>query len=318
MSNSPNNVRYEWINPSLVALNWNLNPREMDEGHIKNLARHMNAQGYNPNYPIIIYQLPDNPDPKSVGIAATGYHRIMASQFSGTEFPNLPLEKVYCEIREGTMNDVIRTMLEDNLKWTPGINAELGKMPNPAEIRNIRYRLMLFPDVFCKGDRWIAKEWNCDHVTVSRIRDEIIEGLARGELSPPPYCTDENCEEIRGIIENNMYFGLDGKEYPRATRVANTPETPKTEKRHVSINISVSPRLYEHLQKLAGEHDIISRRTENPKVTTLVTNYIKWFCQMNKVPYGDQVKEEGETTQDLLQTGFYDLIDRRRSEKRRN
>ena len=160
MSNNLNNDHFEWISPHRIALNWNLNPRAMDEKHIQDIAFHMNAQGYNPNCPIIIYQLSDNADPKSVGIAATGYHRLMASQFSGAEFPNLPLEKVYCEIRQGTMDDVIRTMLEDNLKWTPGMNAELGKMPSPAEIRTIRYRLMLFPDVFCKGDRWLAKDWN--------------------------------------------------------------------------------------------------------------------------------------------------------------
>ena len=216
MSNNPNNVRYEWISPHLIALNWNINPRAMDEKHIQDIAFHMNAQGYNPNYPIIIYQLSDNADPKSVGIAATGYHRLMASQFSGAEFPNLPLEKVYCEIRQGTMDDVIRTMLEDNLKWTPGMNAELGKMPSLAEIRTIRYRLMLFPDVFCKSDSWLAKDWNCDHKTVAGIRDKIIEELPTWETSQVPYFTDETREEILGIIESDMYLGLDGKERPRA------------------------------------------------------------------------------------------------------
>ena len=159
----------------------------------------MNKVGYRTDFPLIVYHI------NKIFVAATGHHRIAAALTRDDEFPNLPLKEVFCEIRQGTMDDVIRTMMTDNFQWSPGINPKLGKMPSRAEIRNMRYRLMLFPDNFRKSERLLAQEWNCNHFTVGKIRDEILEGLSGGWKQPPPHFSDAAREEIECIIQRDMY-----------------------------------------------------------------------------------------------------------------
>ena len=56
-------------------------------------------------------------------------------------------------------------------------------------------------------------------------------------------------------------------------------------------SINISPHLYERLQKIADEHDIVSH-TETPKVTT-ARAILQLFCTLDKL-HGVQKLKENE------------------------
>ena len=66
----------KWLDPDLIVSNWDLNPRERDENHILAIAHHMNDNGYDDAFPIIVYYLEEGPIHPSLNFAATGYHRL--------------------------------------------------------------------------------------------------------------------------------------------------------------------------------------------------------------------------------------------------
>ena len=215
-------MAYTWLSPTNIVVDWKVNPREKDESHIHAIAAHMNENGYDEKRPIIVYEITDAVDDGGY-YAATGHHRLAASQLEGDEFPNLPLDKVFCEILKGMRTEYYRRMLIDNLQHTPGFNSEIGKMPTRQELRTMRYRLLFFPDTFAKGDRLLAKEWGCDHKVVGKIRDAIIKDFGNGN-NPihgnihASYVTDEDIEQIKQIVDADLYIGIDGKKYPRSPK----------------------------------------------------------------------------------------------------
>ena len=75
-----------------------------------------------------------------------------------------------------------------------------------------------------------------------------------------------------------------------------------------SINISVSPRLYAHIKKIALAHDIVSH-TENPKVTSTAREILKLFCALDTLPGIEKLKEKGLTTKEIIRQGVYRLLD---------
>ena len=75
-----------------------------------------------------------------------------------------------------------------------------------------------------------------------------------------------------------------------------------------SINISVSPRLYAHIKKIAKAHDIVSH-TENPKVTSTAREILKLFCALDTLPGIEKLKEKGLTTKEIIRQGVYRLMD---------
>ena len=205
----------KWLDPEAITTNWGLNPRERDENHILAIAHHMNDNGYDDNFPIIVYHLEGEPIHPSLNFAATGYHRLAAAMLKHSDYPNLPLKEVYVELRTGTMDDVVITMMTDNWQWSPSVNQSMGKMPSSLELRAMRYRLMLFPDNFKKSDRNLAKEWGCDKRHIGAIRGEIINKLRTDVRISIPYFTEAYREEILRIAERGMYISSDGREHPR-------------------------------------------------------------------------------------------------------
>ena len=214
-------MAYTWLSPTNIVVDWKVNPREKDESHIHAIAAHMNENG-------VMMRSDRSSFTKSPMLlmtdsyyAATGHHRLAASQLKGDEFPNLPLDEVFCEILKGTRTEYYRRMLIDNLQHTPGFNREIGKMPTRQELRTMRYRLLFFPDNFVKGDRLLAKEWGCDREVVGKIRDAIIKDFGNGN-NPihgnihASYVTDEDIEQIKQIVDADLYIGIDGKKYPRS------------------------------------------------------------------------------------------------------
>ena len=224
-------MSFRWLSQENIRVDWDMNPRERDEDYIRTIARHMNENGYDAKFPIVVYQFKDEieAEAKALGIpvnlyctevyhAATGHHRFGASLLQDDEFPNLPLPEVYCEIREGTRSEYVRWMLVDNFQHTPGFNRNIGKTPTRKELQRMRFQLLFFPDVFEKGDRLLATGWGCDHKTVGEVRNWFISKLTRGETPQPDYITDSDIEKIKAIIESDLYLGKDGKKYSRTTK----------------------------------------------------------------------------------------------------
>ena len=251
--------RYQWIETASIKLNWELNPRHPDDAHAKTLARHINANGYDTDFPVIVYGLPA----KGTYFLATGYHRLTASQIKDDEFPNLPLEKIYCEVRKGTMDEVIHTMMTDNFQWSPEINSKLGKMPSRDEIHRMRYRLMLFPDTFRKGDRLLASEWSCSQTLIRAMREEVLRDLETDEKVSIPYFTDDAREEIHCIVARDMYLGIDGKERPRSANA-----------------IPITSRESERLQTLSALREMIGHLNDSiTEFTADFTHLSATYCQ---------------------------------------
>ena len=226
-------MEHQWLSPVNISIDWELNPRSRDEDHILDLAAHMNEHGYDEAHPIIVYKIKDAGYNKDLWFAATGMHRIEASQIKDDRYPNLPLGRLYSETRKGTAQDYMRCMLEDNLQHTPGFNRNLGKMPVRSELREMRKQLMLFPDVFEKGDRLLGKEWGCDGKSIGKIRSEIIEmlptyleKLSGADFSATPSSiTKDDIKKLQDIIDKGIYLATDGKSYPR--NVTNTKPEPQ-------------------------------------------------------------------------------------------
>ena len=216
-------MAYTWLSPTNIVVDWKVNPREKDESHIHAIAAHMNENGYDEKRPIIVYEITDAAADGGY-YAATGHHRLAAAMLEDDEFPNLPLEEVFCEILKGARTDYFHRMLVDNLQHTPGFNSEIGKMPTRRELRTMRYRLMFFPDNFAKSDRLLAKEWGCDGKSIAGIRDNIIKDFGNGN-NPihgnvhASYVSDDDIAQIKKIIDEDIYIGIDGKKYPR-TKIA--------------------------------------------------------------------------------------------------
>ena len=210
---------FKWIDPSRIQKNWELNPRERDAAHIQNLAKHMNSGGYDKDFPIIVYNLEDSA--WELPFAATGFHRLEAAMLKSDEFPHLPLKRVYAEVRDGTIDDLVKTMMLDNFRWDPGVNRRLGKMPTRNEVRAMRHRLLFIPSEFEKGDRMLASEWGCDHKVVGRLRDKLIEEVQGGALTPPQFVNQTDISDILKIHESDMYLALDGNKHPRRARNGN-------------------------------------------------------------------------------------------------
>ena len=223
-------MSFQWLSQENIRVDWDMNPRERDEDHIRTLASHMNEKGYDAKFPIIVYKIKTGSmaikDTKGDDVfhAATGHHRLAASLLRDDEFRNLPLLEVYCEIREGTRSEYVRWMLVDNFQHTPGFNRNIGKTPTRKELQQMRFQLLFFPDVFGKGDRLLADKWGCDHKTVGEVRNWFISKLSRGETPQPAHVSDSDIEEIKEIIESDLYLGKDGKKYPRRTAQAKPQE----------------------------------------------------------------------------------------------
>ena len=207
-------MAYQWLSQELIHWDWELNPNDKHDDHIRALAKHMNENGYDPKFPVIVYPFETGEGYR----AATGHHRLEASLLEDEEFPNLPLSEVYVEIVEGDYKQYIRRMLVDNHQHVPGFNKYIGRTPTRTELRASRYRLMFFPDVFGKSNRLLAKEWGCDHKTVAEIRNCFEDKFSRGDFSPPAHVDEVDIEKIKKIIKDNLYIGLDGKKYPRTTQ----------------------------------------------------------------------------------------------------
>ena len=176
-----------------VHREWN---RNLNKEHIHALARHMNEDGFNGAFPLQVVEIGEEKH------LAAGHHRLAAASLTDLTYPNLPLAEVWAEITPGTMDDVIRLMREDNFRNDPGVNPRLG-LPLTRDEKAAQCKaLLMFPDVFRRLDRQLAKDWGCHYNTVRGWREDvsaqIVQIAAAAERATSP-------DEKQAVLEE---FGI--------------------------------------------------------------------------------------------------------------
>ncbi len=74
-------------------------------------------------------------------------------------------------------------------------------------------------------------------------------------------------------------------------------------------NLDFSERLYEHLKKIADEHDIISY-SENPKITATAREILQLFCTLDKLHGVQELKKTKDLTlKEIIRQGVYKLTE---------
>lgn len=180
-----------------IQTHWERN-RNPNKEHIHALARHMNEDGFNGAFPLQVVAIGAE---KELHLAA-GHHRLAAASLTDLTYPNLPLAEVWAEITPGTMDDVIRLMQEDNFRNDPGVNPRLG-LPLTRDEKAAQCKaLLMFPDVFRRSDRELAKDWGCHYNTVRGWREDvsaqIVQIAAAAERATSP-------DEKQAVLEE---FGI--------------------------------------------------------------------------------------------------------------
>ena len=66
-----------------IHADWTLNPCERDDAHILNLASHIHRDGYNEDYPLIVFRIKG----QELLQLTCGFHRFEASQVENPDFP---------------------------------------------------------------------------------------------------------------------------------------------------------------------------------------------------------------------------------------
>ena len=70
------------------------------------------------------------------------------------------------------------------------------------------------------------------------------------------------------------------------------------------IHLTVSKRLYDHLQKIGDEEDILSY-SDRPKVGATARAILQLFCTLDKLPDVQKLKDEGLTLREIIREGVY-------------
>ena len=101
-----------WENPAEIYVPGFLNNRELNPAYVESLEDSMRKEGFLPTFPIVCFRRLDIPyfddfTTCSHYVCACGVHRTTAAQ-------NIGLDKVYIDLRTGTMDDFIETMHTDN------------------------------------------------------------------------------------------------------------------------------------------------------------------------------------------------------------
>ena len=199
-----------------IIEHWDLN-RDRNDLHVDALAKHIDADGYNDEYPISVVRIGD-----AFHLAA-GHHRLAAAKTEDLLYPNLPLEKIPALVIEGDIDDVVRMIHEDNFKHDPALNSALG-MPLTRDQKKEQCRQLLqFPEYWEQSDERLSPIFGVHHSTISRWRGELtlaMQDCARkmesAEMSAETLfknfgLTQERLEEIISLIKSGKRIGVDGR-----------------------------------------------------------------------------------------------------------
>lgn len=234
---------------SSITTHWELN-RQKDEHHVHALARHLNEDGYNQQFPLQVVVIGEERH------LAAGHHRLAAASLSDITYPNLPLPEVWAEEKDGTMDDVIRIMQEDNLRHDPAVNASVGlPLTRQQKVEQCK-TLLMFPDIFRESDRTLGRRFGVAFRTITNWRKETsvqIAQIADADMSDADLLvnfsmTRERLKEMVSLIQSGeREVTRGGTTYTQKTVASETKKateretvTEVYEKTHASVKSAIA------------------------------------------------------------------------------
>ena len=210
-----------WENPAKIYVPGFLNNRELNTAYVESLEDSMRKEGFLPTFPIVCFRRLDLPYfddyTSELYICAAGAHRTTAAQ-------NLDLEKVYVDLRTGTMDDFIEAMHTDNFQFDPALDSSLGQLFTKTEKREACKQLLLIPRYLKLTNVALAEMWHTSEGNIRRWRDEVASLIndapdrVRFEHYP-----EGRLAEIQEILGSNVRENSDGS----SVQVRSKPRTDK-------------------------------------------------------------------------------------------
>jgi len=200
---------YRWEDPGLIYVPHHLNNRELNHDYVRTLEDSMRTEGFLPTFPIVIFrllELPyfDNIVEREIFICACGAHRTTAAK-------NVGLEKVYVDIRSGTMDDFFEVMHTDNFQFDPETDSSLGQLFTKKEKREACQSLLTLPKYLKMTNVALSQLWHTSEANIRRWRDEVVQVLKDGEKEFSfEYFPEGRKAEIQAILDSNIREDIEG------------------------------------------------------------------------------------------------------------
>lgn len=201
-----------------IHRNWELNPRVKNDVFIDDLSEIIAKDGYDKDKPCTVFEIEGH----DLLELACGHHRFEANQKAGNT-------EIWCEVRQGTLEDLIDTMCEDNQQFDPAGNPKLGQLWTSTEKREAGKLRLLLPKYFAMSDRELAPIFGMDHhATIGRWRRDVV-SVAIATSENPYNIEEPRLTELRELVakreeQNKNRTGPKPKaDQPAATQPAATP-----------------------------------------------------------------------------------------------
>ena len=197
---------YRWETPAEIYVPTFMNNRELNPAYVESLEDSMRKDGFLPTFPITVFRRLDLPYfddfTSNLSVVACGVHRTTAAQ-------NIGLEKVYVDLRTGTMDDFIEAMHTDNFKFDPTVDASVGQAFTKKEKREACKQLLLLPKYLKLTNVALADMWHTSEGNIRRWREEIASSIDEDPNSVD-FCTQERLAEIKEILKSPVRENVAG------------------------------------------------------------------------------------------------------------
>ena len=198
---------HRWENPVGIYIPSFMNNRQLNPVYVEGLEDSMCKDGFLPTFPIVCFRRADLPYfddyTSELYICACGVHRTTAAQ-------NLKLDKVYVDLRTGTMDDFIETMHTDNFQFDPALDTSLGQLFTKKEKREACKQLLLLPKYLKLTNVALADMWHTSEGNIRRWREEIASSIDEDPNSVD-FCTQERLAEIKEILASPLRETVEGE-----------------------------------------------------------------------------------------------------------
>ncbi|MYC75715.1 hypothetical protein F4X10_08135 [Candidatus Poribacteria bacterium] len=220
MSEKKGKKELRWENPAQIYVPGFLNNRELNPVYVEALEDSMQKDGFLPTFPIVCFRRIDlqyfDDYTSELYVCAAGAHRTTAAQ-------NLDLEKVYIDLRTGTMDDFIEAMHTDNFQFDPALDTSLGQLFTKTEKREACKQLLLIPKYLKLTNVALAEMWHTSEGNIRRWREEVASLINEDSEVTFDHLPEGRLAEIQDILGSNV------RESPDGTRVQ-VRSKPKTDK----------------------------------------------------------------------------------------
>lgn len=198
---------YRWENPAGIYIPSFMNNRELNPVYVESLEDSMRKDGFLPTFPIVVFRRLDLPYfddfTDALYICACGVHRTTAAQ-------NIGLDKIYIDLRTGTMDDFIETMHTDNFQFDPALDSSLGQLFTKKEKREACKQLLLLPKYLKLTNVGLADMWHTNEGNIRRWREEIA-SLIDDAPDRIDFCSEERLSEIKSILASPTRETVEGE-----------------------------------------------------------------------------------------------------------